>query len=174
MVILEHTTTELKFRHRPYKLWMIIIGVILGFPIFLGISSILASWILYVWLLPLFYLTMIITGVSVLFTQGKTQLYNFSKTRDRLTIVSQGILGTDIQEYSLAEIWDIQLEPLGWSAQASQKYQIMLILNDGQSFPLHLGIQPNSQEQIETVNHIHQFLGLNLGTWRKPLPNLNY
>jgi hypothetical protein len=37
-----------------------------------------------------------------------------------------------------------------------------------------LGIQPNSQEQIETVNHIHQFLGLNLGTWRKPLPNLNY
>lgn len=174
MVILENTATELKFRNRPYKLWMIIISVIFGFPIFLIVASFLASWILYIWLLPLFYLTMIITGIGVLLTNGKTQIYNFSKTRDRLTIVSQGILGTTIQEYSLADIWDIQLQPLGWSAQASQRYQIMLILNNGQSFPLHLGIQPNSQEQMQTVNHIHQFLGLNLGTWRKPLPNLKY
>lgn len=174
MVMLENTATELKFRYHPYKLWMMILGLIFGFPVLMALASFMASWILYVWPIPVFYLTMMIAGVGVLLTNGKTQIYDFSKTRDRLTIVSQGILGTHIQEYSLAEIWDIQLEPLGWSARSAQRYQIMLILNNGQSFPLNLGIQPNSQEQMQTVNQIHQFLGLNLGTWRKPLPNLKY
>lgn len=174
MVILENTATELKFRHRPYKLWMIILGLIFGVPVLMAMVTFVASWLLYVWPLPVFCFTMMITGVSLFLTQGKTQIYDFSKTRDRLTIVSTGILGTDIQEYSLAEIWDIQLEPLGWSVKASQRYQIMLILNNGQSFPLNLGIKPNPQVQRQTVNQIHQFLGLNLGTWRKPLPNLKY
>ncbi|MDJ1174684.1 hypothetical protein [Roseofilum capinflatum] len=174
MVILENTATELKFRHRPQKLWMMTLGLIFGLPVLIALASLFASWILYIWPLPLFYLTTMITGVGVLLTNGKTKIYTFSKTRDRLTIISQGVLGTDIQEYSLADIWDIQLEPLGWSGQASQRYQIMLILNNGQSLPLNLGIPPNSQAQMQTLNHIHQFLGLNLGTWRKPLPNLKY
>ncbi|MBP0015799.1 MAG: hypothetical protein J7540_03560 [Roseofilum sp. SID2] len=79
-----------------------------------------------------------------------------------------------ILEKTTADIWDIQLESLGWSVKASQSYRIMLILNNGQSFSLKFGIQPNLQVQMQTINHRHQFLGLNLGTGRKPLPNLKY
>ncbi len=179
MVILQQTPTELIFRHRPYRLWIGILGMIFGVPILMVFASFFASWVLYFWWLPLLYLMLFFGSIILGVIAGKTRIYEFNKRRDRLTILSKGILGTHRQEYSLAEIWHIQLEPTNWSPQTShsyrtksQNYQIMLILKNGQSLRLNLGIKSTSEAQEQTINQIHQFLGIRLGTWQKSFKNL--
>lgn len=155
MVILEKTPTLLKVQHRPYSLWLVTSGWALGIPLlFIGLGLI-ENWIFYLWWFPAFCAFFLISGIIVLMLAGQIITCQFDKTKNRVILKKRGMFKTQMSEYSLAEILDVQVTGKAWNPAENSEYQLIIILRKGNALHISLG----KTIQLEIVNLIRNFLG---------------
>lgn len=164
MVILENTKTQLKFRYRPYSLWLGIGGWMVGTFLLILLIYHQLRWLTYVlWIPPLLLLSLVASGL-VLILAGRVVICHFDKDYNSLTIKRRGLLNTKVIWHSLADVLDVQLQSPSWHHQETADYQITLFLKSGESLKLNLGLKSIAQK-LETLNLIRGFLGMPPEKW---------
>ncbi|MCL1470207.1 hypothetical protein [Argonema antarcticum] len=164
MVILENTKKHLKFRHRPYSLWLGTTGWMGGTFLLILLIYHKLGWLTYVlWIPPLLLLSLVASGL-VLILAGRVVICHFDKDYNSFTIKRCGLLKTKVIWHSLTDVLDVQLQSPSWHHQEAVDYQITLFLKSGESLKLNLGLKSNAQK-LETLNLIRGFLGMPPEKW---------
>ncbi len=164
MVILENTKTQLKFRYRPYSLWLGTGGWMVSTFLLILLIYHQLRWLTYVlWIPPLLLLSLVASGL-VLILAGRVVICHFDKEYNSFTIKRRGLLNTKVIWHSLTDVLDVQLQSPSWHHQEAVDYQITLFLKSGESLKLNLGLKSIAQK-LETLNLIRSFLGMPPEKW---------
>ena len=164
MVILEQTKTQLKFRYRPYSLWMATGGWIVGTFLIVLIIYLQLSWMFYLWWIPLFLVLNILASIALLIFAGKVVICHFDKDYNGFTLKRRGLLNTQVIWHPLAHIIDVQVEAIGWNPDRNATCQIALFLKSGDRILLNLGLR-SINYKLKAVNLIRKFLDMPLQKW---------
>lgn len=159
MVILENTKNHLKFRYRPYWLW-------LGTSSWIAFTFLLilliywqSSWLMNLLWMPFFILLNIVASIFLLNLAGRVLIFDFDKEYNSFTVKQRGLIKTRVSWHSLADILDVQLQSTSWHYHDSSSYEIRIFLKSGESLALNLGLKSIGQK-LETINLIRKFLGM--------------
>lgn len=164
MVILEQTKTQLKFRYRPYSLWLGTGGWIVGTFLLVPIIYLQLSWMLYLWWIPLFIVLNIVASIALLIFAGRVVICHFDKDYNGFTLKRRGWLNTQVMWHPLAHIIDVQVEAIGWNPDRNTNCQIALFLKSGDRISLDLGLR-SINDKLNTVNLIRKFLDMSPQKW---------
>ncbi|MFP5271977.1 hypothetical protein [Coleofasciculus sp.] len=159
MVILEKTPTQLKLQHRPYLIWQLSGCLVFGIPLLFILLSLVSTWIIYLWWLPLFLVLNTVFGLVLLVFAGRVFTYHFDKDTNSLFIKRRGLFKTQVTLYPLSDIFQIQVKSTSWNQDKMAHYKIALILKSGKHLSIPSG-ETSLQQKLETVNLIRQFLGI--------------
>lgn len=159
MVILENSKTQLKFRYRPYWLWLGTSSWILGTFLVILLIYVQSSWLMNLLWMPFFLLLNIVASIFMLILAGRVLIFHFDKEYNSFTIKQRGLIKTKVSWHSLADILDVQLQSTSWHHHDSSSYEIMIFLKSGESLGLNLGLKSIAQK-LETINLIRKFLGM--------------
>ena len=159
MVILENSKTHLKFRYRPYWLWLGTSSWIAGTFLVILLIYVQSSWVMNLLWMPSFLLLNIGASIFVLILAGRVLIFHFDKEYNSFTIKQRGLIKTKVSWHSLADILDVQLQSTSWHYHDSSSYEIRIFLKSGESLGLNLGLKSIAQK-LETINLIRKFLGM--------------
>ncbi|MCT7994427.1 hypothetical protein [Laspinema olomoucense] len=159
MIIIKKTPTQLQLRHRPYFVWLISGGLVLGLPFLLLAVGSFLTWIVHLWWIPLLLLLTLGMGNFTLVCWGPVVTCTLDKQCDRLILKYDRAIASKRIEYSLAEIREVLIESRTWEGDIPQNFQIVLFLKNGGFIPLE-GVSSSWKTHQETANIIRAFLGL--------------
>lgn len=160
MVILENSTTDLKLRHHPQWIRGVSAALGLGVPFLFITWGLISSWILYLWWLPLFIFLCLVSSIGLFLWLDRTITFHFNKPTHSLQVCYRRLLSQHMMEYHLAEIWDVQVEPLSWHQSKPNAYQLVIVLKAGEPLQLYLGDRSSQPAPLEVLQIVRRFLKL--------------
>ncbi|MEG4271661.1 MULTISPECIES: hypothetical protein [unclassified Microcoleus] len=95
-------------------------------------------------------------GIAVI-AFGKKEIYSFDTTLNALTVKQQGLLGTKLIQYSLCEIYGVEVDRTK-DREHDIWYEVRLLVCGGSRISLPRTMNPYQQEKIAKAinNYLHQ------------------
>lgn len=160
MVILENSATDLKLRHQPQWVWAASASLGLGMPLLIIGWGLISSWIYYLWWIPLLIFFFVISGIGLFLWLDRIIILHFHKPTHSFQINCRRLFSRQVMEYHLAEIWDVQAEPISWNKSSPNAYQLVIVLKEGDPLHLYLGDRSSHPAPLEVLQMIRRFLKL--------------
>jgi hypothetical protein len=106
-----------------------------------------------------------IIASAVFLVKSQIATCTFDKTLGRLTLVRRGLLGTQVSDYAICEIVDVQIDkrrfkPMSVTVKPHWICRISLIIGPGERVPLTPFLSRGLRTKQQTADRICAFLGL--------------
>lgn len=154
--LLENTPKRLAFRQRPIWKWFQGLWGVVAIVAMLLNSKGASFYAFFIFLVTCLFV------LHILVVQGKIITCTFDKTINQVTIVRQGILGTQVTRHFLRDISLLELKIYVYNSfhYIDKTYYISLLLMSGNSIPLNLVALYDEKKVRDTASLISSFLNL--------------